>query len=418
MWESTTGGRLFSRTSFTDAIDKIIGKPVPKPSELVPSYPAELEEIVLSALERDPNRRIPTAMALAERLGEFIYSTGKLTGALQLSGFLAEYLSPETSETKVATVASTPISKRSQGPSLSPSSRPLETSSRDELDQPLRGQGFDPTVSIEAPGHHRPPSQMHGSERSLPPVSPTLEFDVDQATKPFIPTPDSPYYEAPPPEPRARALSLPLVLMILFVGLGVLSLIGAVTYQLLQPRESPPPPRPHIESLVGVTSLENGSSSGQDDGQDDGQIPADEPPASDDSPPSQVDSVPLAESEGPTSDASASPEEDSEDDDFVFRHRRRRPPTRPRSQEGENGQGPNETDDSELNIQSGSLNLLAVPQSDVYWRGRRIGRTPLFEYSLPAGQHALELRALDGESRHTIHLAIIAGSTTRRTVRY
>lgn len=424
LWETTTGSRLFSRTSFTDALEKIVNEPVARPRDLVQGYPAELEDIVLSALERDPSRRIPTAMALAERLGEFIYSTGKLTGSQQLSTFLAERLATGKAASTATDVGKTTLAKRSPTSPSNPLPQPLETPSPDDLDRPLSGQGFDPTVSISTPGQHQPPAHLQAIGPSLPQVSPPLGPYIDEATKPFIQTPESSIRGVSQPERRARKLSSPLILVILLVGLGTLALFGTVAVHFFQQRQSPDisEPRPHLDSLVGVTSHKNTSE--LDDGQNSALVSPADPTDSGASHESQFETTPHAESDDLTPDASIAREENNEDFDFVFRGRGRRPPSRQGSQKNRDDEIPTEAeteaeiDDGASTSQSGSLNLLAVPQSDVYWRGRKIGRTPLFEYSLPTGQHALELRALNGESRHTVRLSITAGNTTRRTVRY
>lgn len=424
LWEATTGDRLFSRTNLVDTAEKIVGKPAPKPSEQVPDYPAELEDIVMSALERDPDRRIPTAMAIAERLSEFIYSTGKLTGSLQLSTFVTEHLARQNTGSSATDAGSPSISRETPAPTPPPTPNPSlyspEASLDEDIDQPLSGQGFDPTLALESPSHHQPPLHLQTSPPILIQASPSAELGVEAVTKPFINTPESPISDDPPLETHTSRLSLPLLLVILFVGIGVLSLIGASTYVFFQSRRSPAPPSPHMESLVGVTPYE--SSSKQGNGQDDGQISSltsgTEPTVSDASLQSHVKSVPLATAADPAPDASISPQENSVDTDFSLRDRRRHPPLRQESQGNRDDEAPSEANDDDSNHGSGSLNLLAVPQSDVYWRGRKIGRTPLFEYSFPAGRHALELRSLDGESRHTVRLAITDGNTTRRTVRY
>jgi hypothetical protein len=218
-----------------------------------------------------------------------------------------------------------------------------------------------------------------------------------------------------------------MALMILFVVIGVLSLIGAVAYHFLQQRPSSETSRttqPNVSSLVGGGSLEppvkgdDGDNSKGDGNQHKAQNPVEEPSTTDvlKSPPSEIE-PPMDFSE-PAPDASSSPREGNDGPDFVFRDRRRRPPTRQKAAENPREEIPHESEESGATLERGSLNLLAVPQSDVYWRGRKIGRTPLFEYSMPAGRHSLELRAVNGDSRQTVSVAIAGGGTTRRTVRY
>ena len=65
----------------------------------------------------------------------------------------------------------------------------------------------------------------------------------------------------------------------------------------------------------------------------------------------------------------------------------------------------------------GRLNLLAIPPAEVFRRGRRLGRTPLFNVSLPPGRHRLTLRPLGGGRSKTITVRIKSGQTVRRSVR-
>jgi hypothetical protein len=66
---------------------------------------------------------------------------------------------------------------------------------------------------------------------------------------------------------------------------------------------------------------------------------------------------------------------------------------------------------------TGALNLLAIPRADVFWRGQKIGRTPLFEHPMPAGRHSLELRPVDGGPATAVTIVVTAGQTTRRSLR-
>lgn len=68
LWESLAGERLFRGTTDEQTLDAVLTKAVPPPSELRPAISAEIDRIVLKALERDPARRYPSATAMAEDL--------------------------------------------------------------------------------------------------------------------------------------------------------------------------------------------------------------------------------------------------------------------------------------------------------------------------------------------------------------
>jgi serine/threonine protein kinase len=68
MWEALTGKRLFLGRSDYETMQNVIERPVPAPSELCPGIPAALDEIVLCALERNPEHRFPDARTLGDAL--------------------------------------------------------------------------------------------------------------------------------------------------------------------------------------------------------------------------------------------------------------------------------------------------------------------------------------------------------------
>jgi serine/threonine-protein kinase len=58
----------------------------------------------------------------------------------------------------------------------------------------------------------------------------------------------------------------------------------------------------------------------------------------------------------------------------------------------------------------GGLTLVTLPDADVYFGSKKLGRTPLFNQPLPAGVHRLKLRGPDGKSRY-LSVPIVAGKT-------
>ncbi len=75
-WEALTMRRLFSRGGDLATMRAIAGEPVPAPSTVVADLPPALDAIVLGALEKDPERRTPTARALSEALNEMLAAHG------------------------------------------------------------------------------------------------------------------------------------------------------------------------------------------------------------------------------------------------------------------------------------------------------------------------------------------------------
>lgn len=68
LWELLTGTPLFSAENEALVIGQIINKVVPPPSDLDPSLPPAVDEVVLRALARDPKKRFSSARELATAL--------------------------------------------------------------------------------------------------------------------------------------------------------------------------------------------------------------------------------------------------------------------------------------------------------------------------------------------------------------
>lgn len=90
LWELACGVRLFHRRSEAETAVAVIHDPIPRPSTMRAGFPAELERIVMKALERDVEDRYATAAELTTDLEEFIASSGKVAGAPQAARWLEE----------------------------------------------------------------------------------------------------------------------------------------------------------------------------------------------------------------------------------------------------------------------------------------------------------------------------------------
>jgi len=87
LWELTAARRLF-RGSDIEIMTSIVERDVLPPSRYVPNYPAELEQIVLHALQRDRGKRTASAAHLAVALDLFCMRHGVASGALVVSQYV------------------------------------------------------------------------------------------------------------------------------------------------------------------------------------------------------------------------------------------------------------------------------------------------------------------------------------------
>ena len=72
LWECLTGARLFDASTDAKTIDAVRSRRVEPPSVLRPEIPRALDEIVLRALARDPDRRFQSAHDMSEELDAFL----------------------------------------------------------------------------------------------------------------------------------------------------------------------------------------------------------------------------------------------------------------------------------------------------------------------------------------------------------
>ena len=74
VYELALGRRLFSHLTDLEAVRAVYECNVPRPRDVDPTLPAELDEILCAALVKDPARRLPSAAQLGARLRSLRYS--------------------------------------------------------------------------------------------------------------------------------------------------------------------------------------------------------------------------------------------------------------------------------------------------------------------------------------------------------
>lgn len=115
LYELTTGRRLF-RGSDVEIMTAIVERDVTPPSRHVAKYPAELEQIVLHALQRDRAKRTPSAVHLAMALEQFCMKQGLATGALVVSQYVRSIYPYERAHEKGMGIAQEPATARARTP--------------------------------------------------------------------------------------------------------------------------------------------------------------------------------------------------------------------------------------------------------------------------------------------------------------
>jgi serine/threonine protein kinase len=98
LWELTTSTRLFRSKNDYEVMRKIVRDPIPSPRERIPDYPAELETVVMRALERDVDLRYQTARALYEDLEAVAAHHGMQASPFALSDYIRRMFPDEAEQ--------------------------------------------------------------------------------------------------------------------------------------------------------------------------------------------------------------------------------------------------------------------------------------------------------------------------------
>ena len=100
--ELLTGRRLFAATSDHTTYMAALHQPIPAPSALAPAVPPELDGCVMRALERNRDRRTPTAARMRVELEDALARTDTETAHAHVAAWLAAAIEPRIVERRVA----------------------------------------------------------------------------------------------------------------------------------------------------------------------------------------------------------------------------------------------------------------------------------------------------------------------------
>jgi hypothetical protein len=92
LYQLTTGRHPWPGDTATLTMRKILAETATPPASFVESYPAELERIVLKALQRNPAERFTTAAEMALALEEFTRAAGAVATTREVGAYVTELL--------------------------------------------------------------------------------------------------------------------------------------------------------------------------------------------------------------------------------------------------------------------------------------------------------------------------------------
>ncbi len=350
LWELVTGERLFAARTQRDEMASILDTPIQPPRHPSEPMPEELSAAMLKALERDPKKRFQTGKDMARALEQ---AAGRLLfDADQRAAVMREMFEEKMAITR----------ELLESASASAPSAPEIAALLQKPDPPKRTEA---PQRAEAPRKAKPPpASVAGSP------SPARGGD----TEPYEEKVRKPKTRAAPrttedPTPASKALNIALwavVLASIVLGGGYLALV--LTHRL---DSDVPPDRPVKASAdprlktfpeAGQPVVAAGEST-------DGGTPP-----------------------GGTAVADARGSQGGE-------------------KEGAGGRDEDDKSSKQPRGPMGKMTLIINPEAEVFLGKRSLGRTPLFNVSLPEGTHLLRIVGPDKKSRR-LSVPIEAGKKT------
>jgi eukaryotic-like serine/threonine-protein kinase len=149
LYELLTQRRLFKRPSAAGTVQAILNEPIVPPSRLAPDCPESLTRICLRALERDPDKRFPTAHAMGRELS---LAMAKLPGEHLPEEQLAALMSALFEDRRLLKGEMLRRIREGSNPKELPSAEADETA---ELEASVVGTAMDSTKAQLAPRRRR-----------------------------------------------------------------------------------------------------------------------------------------------------------------------------------------------------------------------------------------------------------------------
>lgn len=405
LYEMLTGQRIVDDELGTMALPQALAGDYPKPRELNPSIPEELERIVLKALAMDQSERYQNAASMRQDLEQLAMDAGYLLSANDLADFVEEVLSrqepaPDVLGEAGPAPARAPAARASVDPSEG--ANPFDALLGAELRKVQTGEPFSVFTSGEQ-GRRLATAALPDEPRSTTPETPRAARDAHtaggMAAAAVRSADDGPRFSAPRPcaaEPVTEPVELPRKGYGLWVAAALAGLVMV-----------------GIAAAIGLGGDEDSAgvvASAPAAGAARSADPVAPAPQADAGPAAPRGAIPPAVERSPARSPDAGSRiaatAPSEHPPRVERGRRDAGPPRAPTPAAQDTQ-------PAAPAQPGRLSVNTDPWSYVYLDGNRLGPTPQIGQPVPAGRHRLRLHNPSEGLERTVVIDVEPGEHER-----
>ena len=236
LWELLVRKRLFKGDGEAETLNKVMNDPIPMLRDANPEVHAALEAVCMKALERDMDKRFPTAAEFADALEAAANESGTFGSHRDVATHLDSVIGTDISQQRDAVrawLARSEPSKhgdpRLDGPNSARKSGPRLPQEQASLTK-IEGSGRNSKIASDGkskPDLEATVSQPHSVSAPLP--VPNALGDVSSVSSAVLSVasgvePPPPTFKIPPQKSRAPLVAIIVVLLLVIVGGGIFAL--------------------------------------------------------------------------------------------------------------------------------------------------------------------------------------------------
>jgi serine/threonine-protein kinase len=98
LWEVLADKRLFKGEGEADTLNRVLFEPIPRLAEVAPEVHESLEAITMKSLERDPQKRYPTAAVFADELEKAARAIHQLASVREVAEYVQKVMGQEIAQ--------------------------------------------------------------------------------------------------------------------------------------------------------------------------------------------------------------------------------------------------------------------------------------------------------------------------------